>query len=279
MLKKSPTLRAKRKLGQNFLKNPRVARELVRAANIKRRDVVIEIGPGRGIVTKELVKRAKKVIAIEKDKKLVEVLQKKFSEETNLGKLELVHADILTFNPSSYAQAEGTYKLVGSIPYYITGALLKRFLSIKEQPKTIAFIIQKEVARRICGPAKAEPRNKESILSISVKTYGAPQYVKTIKAREFRPQPKVDSAILIIENISRDFFEKQNINENKFFTLVKAGFAGKRKKLSTNLKGALKKSADSLSEIFESAGIPSDIRAEDLSLDKWAHLYHSLFRR
>jgi len=218
----------KRALGQNFLRNNVVAKKLVDSAHIVPEDIVLEVGPGKGAVTEFLLAQAKKVIAVEKDGALVDFLKERFFADIASGKLVLVHDDILSFNPRAYCLEPRAYVLVGAIPYNITGAFLKYFLQkVATVPKTISLIIQKEVAERIVARNK-----KESMLSISIKAYGKPRYVETIKPGNFTPSPKVDSAIVTIEDISKDFFSENDISEEEFFKLVRAGFAHKRKFLS-----------------------------------------------
>ncbi|MBI1999213.1 MAG: ribosomal RNA small subunit methyltransferase A [Parcubacteria group bacterium] len=256
----------KKSLGQNFLKNESTARELADAADVGRGDTVVEVGPGRGMITKILLERAERVIAVEKDETLAAELTHALAAETAAQKLVVVPADILQFEPKNHSLQTTHYKLIGSIPYYITGAFLRRFLSIDPKPRMIAVIVQKEVAERIIAK-----NGKESLLSISVKAYGAPKYVKTVKAGSFVPAPKVDSAILTIAGISRDFFE--DISEDAFFSVVRAGFAHPRKKLSNNLRN---KGADG--PLFKKAGVSPDARAEDLSLEDWKRLARVLAR-
>ncbi|MBI4118011.1 MAG: ribosomal RNA small subunit methyltransferase A [Parcubacteria group bacterium] len=256
-------MEAKKSLGQNFLKNESIARDLVRAAGVGPEDTVLEVGPGKGMITKILLEKALRVVAVEKDEALAAELAQTFSEEVGNGKLTVVSADILLFDPKNYNLGAGSYKLVGSIPYYITGFFLRRFLSIDPQPETIALIIQKEVARRIIGGGR------ESLLSISVKVYGEPRYVKTIRAGSFDPTPKVDSAILSIENISRGAFD--TTSEDRFFTVLRAGFAHPRKKLLGNLAHTgIDKNA------FEKASVNVNARAENLSVDEWKRLAQTI---
>jgi len=270
-------MRAKKSLGQNFLRSRAVARDLVDAASIQKTDVVVEVGPGKGIITRELLSRAKKVIAVEKDKRMIEHLKEKFSQEITDGKLILVHADILQFNPSDFQLSlpkadqprAGTFnfQLIGSIPYYITGTFLRQFLSTDPQPKNITLIIQKEVAQRIVAK-----NDKESILSISIKAYGEPYYIKTISKKLFSPEPKVNSAIINIDNISKKFFTR--FGEEDFFKIVKAGFKSKRKKLLSNLKKEFPR-AD-LEKIFFDLKISPNARAENLTPSDWENITQSL---
>jgi len=137
------------KLGQNFLQSKRISAQIANVAKLKPDDIVLEIGPGKGILTEKILERAKKVIAVEKDKALVELLKEKFTEEIKSGKLKLIHDDILKFNPTSYALNAKRYKVVANIPYYITGSLIRLLLSGANQPKAIILMLQKEVQHQI----------------------------------------------------------------------------------------------------------------------------------
>jgi len=256
--------KAKQSLGQNFLKSEPALRKIIEAGEIKPDDIILEIGPGKGALTKKLLERAGLVIAVEKDRELFEFLKEKFTNEIENGKLTLKNEDILEFNVEqnilerTLGRSDGdgqrkfsaenfrgesedvlrNYKIIANIPYNITGAILKKFLTEKNQPERMVLMVQHEVAKRIMGRENRSTslRTKESILSISVKAYGEPKMIMKVGARYFSPAPKVDSAIIAIKNISRKFFEENKINEEKFWEIVKAGFAHKRKKLSGNLK-------------------------------------------
>ncbi len=250
---------AKKSLGQYFLTAPQVIKKTVEAAELTDKDVVLEIGPGDGALTKELIMRAKKVIAVEKDVKLINILKQTFKKEIEKNILELIHDDILLCDFSKLKLTNKSYKVVANIPYYITGILIRTLLTNKIQPDTIVLIVQKEIAERIARD------KKESLLSLSVKAYGSPKYIGTIKPGAFRPSPKVDSAILLIKDISRDFFI--DIGEKVFFKAVKTGFSSKRKQVLNNLEKI--KDKDSLIQIFNKFGIDTKIRAEDISLETW----------
>ncbi len=245
------TYKAKKSLGQNFLKSHLAIRKIIEAGEIKKEDVILEIGPGKGVLTEKLLESAGVVIAIEKDSGLVELLKEKFKKEIEEKKLILVEGDILDLKPSTYNLETRTYKIIANIPYNITGAILKKFLTAERQPERMILMVQKEVAERIVARDK-----KESILSISVKAYGEPKMVMKVPARYFSPAPKVDSAVIAINNISRKNFTPplsspsqgrssgavqhsmlhSQAFEDKFWEIVKTGFAHKRKKLSGNLK-------------------------------------------
>jgi len=234
---------------------------MVAAAKICPEDAVLEVGPGKGILTGALLLKARRVVAVEKDDGLIDVLKQRFSHEIAAKKLILVHDDILRFDPSSYKLEAGSWKLVANIPYYITGLFLKYFLGHEAAPSCMVLLVQKEVAERIVARD-----GKESILSISVKAYGTPRYLKTVRSQDFSPQPKVDSAILTIENISREFFD--TIDEDDFFTLVKTGFGSKRKFVISNLKKLFPESQG----VCAAAGIDPKARAEELSLHDWKNI-------
>ena len=252
----------KKSLGQHFLIAPNTIKKTVAAAQISKDDVVLEIGPGDGALTRELLTHAKKVITIEKDGELVEKLKETFKEDIQNKKLELFHNDILKCDFSTFPITNGSYKVVANIPYYITGILIRTLLTNTIQPNTVVLIVQKEIAERIAR----EP--KESILSLSVKAYGTPKYIGTIKPGAFRPAPKVDSAIILIENISRNFFK--SASEETFFKAIKAGFSSKRKQVLNNLEKI--ETRKKLTEVFEKLSLNQKIRAEDIGLEEWKNI-------
>ena len=265
----------KKSLGQHFLKSEEAVLDIVHAADIRTDDIVIEIGPGEGVMTESLISLAGKVIAFEKDHRLIPVLQEKFKKEIKSGKFELHKKDILEFDPDLCTPSVHKFKIVANIPYYITGKLLRKFLETKHQPESITLLLQKEVAERIVAKD-----GKENLLSLSVKAYGQPKYIKTVPAKAFRPEPKVDSAILHIKNISRLNFEM--LDEKMFFKILHAGFAHKRKLFFSNLKnlptlGVGKYKKEDLAKTFEKWGINLKSRAEDIPLEMWIKLCQSFF--
>lgn len=260
-------MRAKKSLGQHFLKSERALRSIVEAGNIGEGDTVLEIGPGRGALTEKLLATNCRVLAIEKDDELYDFLKNKFEKEISLGKLNLVHDDILNFKPVTYNLTDRNYKLISNIPYNLTGIIIKKFLEIDTQPKTIVLLVQKEVATRIVATNK-----KESILSISVKVYGVPKYIETVKAGSFVPAPSVDSAIISIEDISKEFFK--NISEEDFFQMIRTGFQSKRKKLTSNISTIFPKNM--VETAFQKLGLDPNTRAEDVNIENWRKLASSL---
>lgn len=253
-------------LGQNFLTSKKIVEDIIRAADLQMNDVVLEVGPGKGILTEAILEKIPqgKLIAIEKDERMAEFLKEKFSDAPNL---KIIHGDILKFDPISYGLVASGYKIVANIPYYITSHLLRNFLQSDYQPSKMVLMVQKEVAERIASKNK-----KESILSVSVKVYGEPKIIKKVSASYFSPRPKVDSAILLIDNISKNFFKDcarlSHAREEKFFSLVKQGFSSKRKLLKNNLKMLN-------TRCLTKCGIAEKARAEDLSLENWKCLYYA----
>jgi len=254
---------AKKSLGQHFLNSPSALSAIVQVGQIKKEEVILEIGPGRGVLTTALLQKSSNVIAIEKDSRLMPFLQEKFNKEITSGQLTLMSGDIMNFSPTNYSPLTDHYKLIANIPYYLTGQIFRQFLETKNQPDKMVLLVQKEVADRVIARG-----DKESLLSLSVKAYGRPKYIKTVKAGSFNPPPKVDSAILAIENISRDFFT--TCDEKLFFKLIHLGFAHKRKQLVANLAGTYKR--EKVLKILEQIKLSPTIRAEDLKIEDWKNL-------
>ncbi len=249
--------KAKKSLGQNFLKSEMILKKIVETGNIQEGETVLEIGPGKGALTQKLLASNCQLIAIEKDNDLYDFLKTKFEKEISSGQLNLIHGDVLEFNTESYKLKAGSYKLIANIPYNITGAILKKFLTETNQPESMVLMVQHEVAQRILAKD-----GKESILSISVKAYGEPKMITKVDKRFFSPAPKVNSAVIAINHISRKTFENKGLNEEKFWEIVKNGFAHKRKKLTSNLKNVLELD-ENTKKVLENK------RAEDLSLADW----------
>lgn len=262
---------AKKSLGQNWLANPTIVGEILKAGEVKAGDTVLEIGPGEGVLTEAVLKAGAKVIAVEKDDRLIGILTEKFAPELKSDQFILIHQDILEFDPQSYQLTANSYSVIANIPYYLTGQILRQFLESNCQPAKMVLMVQKEVAERIVGSRtlnvqsglghlmSKKKQTKESILSVSVKAYGKPKYIRTVARDNFQPMPKVDSAVLLIDGISKDFFA--DLSENRFFDLVKKGFSAKRKMLKGNL--ALSE------ETLAVCDIPIKARAENLSLEQW----------
>ncbi len=262
-------LPAKKSLGQNFLKSKEAVRDIVSAADIQPGDNILEIGPGKGVLTEALLAKLSdggRLIVIEKDDRMIPLLREAFAGSLASGKLVLIHGDILEMTVEKLAECdlrEGQYKIIANIPYYITGQLLRMFLESSYQPSKMVLMLQKEVAQRIVARD-----GKESILSISVKAYGTPKYIAKVPAKYFSPEPAVDSAILLIDSISKQFFSKNQLSEAAFFETVKLGFSHKRKILASNLEIPMEKRAETLASL----GLGEKARAEEVSIEQWAAL-------
>jgi len=254
---------AKKSLGQNFLIQPQIVADIVSASEARTGETVIEIGPGTGLLTQKLLEIGANVTAIEKDSSLIPILEQKFQKNIEDGSLTLLNEDIL----KTLLKINGEYRVVANIPYYITGKIIRLFLEKEHKPISMTILVQKEVAERILAKDQ-----KESLLSISVKAYGDPEYIKTVRAGNFRPVPKVDSAILHIADIdSRNF---ASFSEEHFFSVLRTGFKSKRKKLFKNLKSFNKEHM--LDNAFDTCSIEKGLRAEDLSVKDWVCLSNKL---
>ncbi len=302
-----------RRFGQNFLINKGVLKKIIDAAQLDKEDLVVEIGPGLGALTEELAKRAKKVVAIEKDKKFVEILKETLKEYRNI---ETVEGDILklvppfdkggvggillergksTPTPPLKRRGEKNYKVVANLPYYITSPVIRKFLESVNPPKLMVLMLQKEVAQRIC----AKPPNM-SLLAISVQFYAEPKIVSYVSSGSFWPRPKVDSAILKIIPFSdpniRIHPNDPNVNSHgrfriaearrakarfshAFFTVVRAGFSAPRKQLLNNLTRGLKLDRHIIREVLKKAKVNPVQRAETLSVKDWINTTNNINRK
>jgi len=247
---------AKKSLGQNFLHAPNIISAMVHAGKVSKEDTVLEVGPGKGALTMKLLETGAHIIAVEKDDRAIPFLEEKFFQEIKNGQLELIHGDILEFDANKLDK----YILIANIPYYITGEFIRKFLEAERSPTRIVIMLQKEVAKRIVD-------KKESILSLSIKAYGEPKYLTTVHRKLFRPIPNVDSAVIVIENISKKFFENAQISEKTYFDIIKSAFAHKRKVVIKNLEAKIPKEA--LEKIWVKGNLSKNLRAEDLSPEMW----------
>lgn len=254
-------------MGQNFLVDRPTLNKIIAVAELTKEDVILEVGPGLGTLTQELAKRVKKVIAVEKDAKMIEMLKENLKDYKNI---EIIKGDILKFS-SSQLQAS-SFKVVANIPYYLTSPLIRKFLEDKNPPEQIILMVQKEIAQKIC----AKPP-RMSLLSVSVQFYASPNIITYVSKNCFWPRPKVDSAIIKIVKSER---RKVKSDVEKFFTIVKAGFSHPRKQLVNNLSTlklpdgvTLDKSA--ASNWLLKNNISPNQRAETLSVDDWIKLTNS----
>jgi 16S rRNA (adenine1518-N6/adenine1519-N6)-dimethyltransferase len=216
---------AKRYLGQNFLYDPSILKRIIQVAQLNREDLVLEIGSGRGRLTRMLAEKVKRVIAIELDEELFEKLETELAEYKNV---ELIHGDALKYSYENLPE----FKVVANIPYYITTPLIFRLLEVRKNLKSITLTVQKEVAERII----AKPGGKDyGVLSIMVQYYAKPSLKFIIPKGAFRPVPKVDSSVIHIEILEKPSVEVKN--KELFSRIVKTTFSQRRKMLSNSLKG------------------------------------------
>ena len=260
-----------KRLGQNFLVNKGVVRKIIQTANLQPKDIVLEIGPGLGALTKKLAKRAGKVIAVEKDPRMCEILQENLKDFKNV---EIVRGDILKLDPKPEVKPrqprvlKSSFKIVANLPFYITAPVIRKFLEAKNPPKEMVLIVQKEVAQRIC----AKPP-RMNLLAISVQFYARPEIIAYVSKKAFWPQPKVDAAILKITPHNKSLTPDQNPRLSRlnlgfsasgvklFFKIVRAGFSHPRKQLINNLP----------KEISSLLPDPKQ-RAENLTINDWLKL-------
>ncbi len=260
-------LKPSKGLGQNFLVDRGALHKIVEAAELQPGDVVLEVGPGIGQLTRLLSEAAGRVIAVELDRRMVEALRQELAGRPNV---ETVQGDILALDPAALAGAR-PYKVVANLPYYITSAALRHLLEAQPPPSLLVVTVQREVAERIAaGPGEM------SMLAVSVQFYGHPRRVARIPAGAFFPRPKVDSAIVRIDVYPPGERPIQVEDTGRFFDVVRAGFGQKRKQLRNSLAAGLQISSEQAAEALRQAGIEPARRAETLSLQEWEALYHAL---
>lgn len=262
-------LNKQKKLGQVFLKNNDIIQKIVQTANIKSEDQILEIGPGKGVLTENLLKTGAKIIAVEKDPCLVKYLEKRFADNPNLN---IIQADIRNFlQNTEYKILNTEYKAIGNIPYYLTSHLIQLLLESENQPQIIVLMVQKEVAQRII----AEPP-KMSLLSVSVQFYAKAKIICYVDKTAFYPEPKVDSAVIKITPYP--IIARSEATRQSFFKVVKSGFKQPRKLLINNLCKNLNIKKDILQKIFLKLNIPLDTRAQNLSIKEWISLSSLLMK-
>ena len=252
-------MQPKKSLGQHWLKDQLTLEAICQAANLASSDTVLEVGPGLGDLTRQLVLRAGMVIAVELDQALVAELQR----QNIAPNLEIVSGDILKFD---LTQLPVGYKVVANIPYYLTSNLIRILSESPNPPRLIVLLVQKEVAQRLA----AQP-GQMSLLSVSAQLYYQVKLGPVVAAELFEPPPKVDSQVIILNYRGQPLF--QNLDSKKFFQVVKAGFSGRRKKLRSSLSAGLSIDKSQADQLLQVANINGDLRAQNLSLIDWHKLY------
>ena len=260
-------IHANKKLGQNFLIEDTVVEKTVEAADITKEDLVIEIGPGLGTLTKELLEKAKKVIAIELDEKMIPILQERFFLYQNL---ELVHQDILTVPLKEYIEKEENIrevKIVANLPYYITTPIIMKLLEDRLPVKTITVMVQKEVAKRLT----AQTGDKLcGAITYAIEYYCETKEVIEVPRQSFMPAPEVDSEV--IQLILRDKPKVQVKDEKFLFSLIKASFMQRRKTLLNGIGNSGLIEKNKLKEIMKELNLPETTRGESLTLEQFAEI-------
>ncbi|MEK7452781.1 MAG: 16S rRNA (adenine(1518)-N(6)/adenine(1519)-N(6))-dimethyltransferase RsmA [Patescibacteria group bacterium] len=250
----------KKHYGQNFLVNKGILEKIITYSDINEDDIILEIGPGLGTLTKELSKKAKKVIVIEKDFDMLNILKKVLISE-NIKNVEIINGDVLKLDIAKLKIKK--YKLIANIPYYLTSALIRKFLEEKLRPEKIILMMQKEVAQRICA------KEKMNLLSLSVLFYATPKILFSVSKGSFWPIPNVDSVLIKITPN-----EKPLMEPSIFFKFIKAGFSSPRKLLISNLSENLKIDKEKMKDIFKKTNLDEKTRAEDLTIQNWLKLIH-----
>lgn len=288
-----------RSKGQNFLINEKIYDEIVKVAEISEDDVVLEVGPGLGFLTARLGEKARRVIAVELDDKIAAYLNMAIAAQ-DIENITIINEDVLRFNLGAFFKENGfkarqKYKIVANLPYNISSIFLRTFLSSQLKPESITLMLQKEVANRIIAQA---PDN--NLLALSVAFYGEAKIIREVKAGNFWPEPKVDSAVIKINlnqnNNWRDFLiankiiktsnkkedlvlEQEILNlEKKFFRMLKISFSAKRKMLKNNLASGLEIKPLELEKSFALIETNFKIRAEDLSLEDFKKLFATIYK-
>ena len=257
-------------LGQNFLINPSVCPRMAELSGAKSGVGVVEIGPGIGVLTNELCKLADKVVAVELDKRLLPVLDETLAEYDNI---KVINADVLELDLNALIadEFEGMDVVVcANLPYYITSPIIMKLLEDKLPIKAITVMVQKEAAQRICAEVGSR---MSGAVTVSVNYYAKPSMLFSVSAGSFMPAPKVDSAVIRLDILSKPPVQT---NEKKFFAVIKAAFSQRRKVISNSLSSGLSLSKEKTLEILKSANVPSNARAEKLSLDDFANIANNL---
>jgi len=248
----------KKSLGQHWLKDRDALVHIANCAELTSEDTVLEIGPGLGTLTSELLRRSKNVIAVEFDEELARKLPAQFPGKN----LQVVTSDILSFDLSDLPAG---YKVVANVPYYITSKIVQLLMTAQNKPSIAVLLVQKEVAQRLA----AQPGDM-SILAVSAQLFADVALGDIVPAKLFTPPPKVDSQVVILKSRTTPFLTESS--EKEFFQMVKAGFSAKRKKLRSSLSAALHLEKDEIELLLQTVGIDPDARAETLSLEQWARL-------
>lgn len=269
-LVKKYNFRFSKSLGQNFLIDDSVLEDIVEGAEVSEEDLVIEIGPGVGTLTRELIKKAKRVVAIELDSNLIPILTEELGNEE---KFSLIHNDALKVNFDEIMAGEKSVKLVANLPYYVTTPIIAKLLNEGYKFKSLTIMIQKEVAERM----NSEPNCKEyGSISVLVQYFCTTKIIRKVEPSSFMPRPKVDSIVIRLDRLEQPRVELKD--EKLFFDIVRNSFNMRRKTLWNALKSfGLDK--ESMEGVFKDAGIDQKRRGETLSIEEFGALANSLYEK
>lgn len=259
-------IKARKSLGQHFLIDETVLHTIIEAAHLSSEDTIVEVGPGLGVLTMELARRAGSVIAVELDTRLASLLNRRLSSIANV---RVINADILKVSLLQILQGQKNYKVVANLPYNVTSPVLRYFMEASQKPSLMVVMVQKEVGEAIAaGPGKMSP------LSISLQVYSRPKIIAYVPPRSFYPPPKVDSVILRLDMLPEPAVKVADMNG--FFEVVRSGFCSPRKQLHNSLARGLRVKPSEIALLLKKANIEPQRRAETLSLDEWVRLYEAL---
>jgi 16S rRNA (adenine1518-N6/adenine1519-N6)-dimethyltransferase len=263
-------LRADKRLGQHFLVDRGILKSIAAAANLTSDDIVIEVGPGTGLLTRELSQLAGHVIAVELDTRMVALLGEELADSKNVT---VVHGDILQLPPTALLHDYGPrdtqcYKVVANLPYYITSPVLRHFLLSPITPSTMVVMVQEEVGRSIA----ARPGDM-SLLSVMIQAFAQPSVVRKVSARSFHPPPKVDSIVLKLDVTPQPAVPRESAAE--FTEFVAAGFRAPRKQIRNSLCLGLQSTREHVEPLLAAAHIDPMRRPETLTIVEWALLWQA----
>lgn len=253
----------RRSAGQNFLIERRALDQVVAAANLTTRDVVLEVGPGFGVLTVELARRVGRVVTVELDHRLVKALRDVLQQK-NITNVQVIEGDILKLLATRHVPLATSYKVVSNLPYQITGHFLKRILETAPRPELLVLTLQQEVAERIT----AKPGDM-SIIAVAVQFYGEPDIIARVPRTSFLPPPEVDSAIVRIRTKSIAATPEE---QKAFFRIVRIGFSSRRKTLANNLAAGLKVPRQEMEKLLITQNLEPKVRAQELSVNDWLKL-------
>ena len=267
---KQNNLYANKRLGQNFLINQEIIENIVSKANVTQNDLVIEIGPGLGSLTKELLLKAGRVVCIELDQNMINVLEKRFSQD---NKFRLIHQDVLKTDLEGLIKEEknnynlSCAKVVANLPYYITTPIIMKLLEGKLDIESITVMVQKEVAQRLTTATGDE---YTGAITYSINYYSKPSILIDVPRENFMPIPEVDSSVIQLDILKKPSVDVED--EKLLFEIIKQSFMQKRKTLVNSLSSSGKFNKESLINILEKLGIDERIRAEKLTLEQFVDI-------